>query len=107
FVHTPVGKGVRERRFPNYGDVSRVRALWEISRVCRAAGFRRTSPWNYTRAGVAPYSTVTRESYVGFVAGAISDVDGLVAFNPFSIDAYLAQSRNRPAVVLEATDAFR
>ena len=54
FTYTPIGRGVAKRRFPVYGDVSRVRALWAISRVCRRAGFRRTSPWNYTRPGVAP-----------------------------------------------------
>jgi coproporphyrinogen III oxidase-like Fe-S oxidoreductase len=107
FEHTPIGKGVARRRFPIYGDVSRVRALWAISKTCRAAGFRRTSPWNYTRVGTAPYSTVTRESYVGFGAGASSKVDGIFVFNTFSIDAYVAQAHNRPAIVLDANERLR
>jgi oxygen-independent coproporphyrinogen-3 oxidase len=107
FVHTPFGRGVARRRLPVYGDVSRVRALWAISRVCRTAGFRRTSPWNYTRPGTRPYSTVTRESYVGFGAGASSKVDGVFSFNTFSVDAYVAQPKNRPAVVMEAGERFR
>jgi oxygen-independent coproporphyrinogen-3 oxidase len=107
FVYTPLGEGVAQRRFPIYSDVSRIRSLWAISRVCRAAGFRRTSPWNYTRAGITPYSTVTRESYVGFGAGASSKVDGVFWFNTFSIDAYVAQERNRPAIVLKTDGRFR
>jgi oxygen-independent coproporphyrinogen-3 oxidase len=107
FVHTALGRRVEERRVSVYGDVSRLRALASIARVCRAAGFRRTSPWNYTRPGIAPYSTVTRESYVGFGAGASSKVDGVFWFNTFSIDAYAAQARNRPAIVLNTSARFR
>jgi oxygen-independent coproporphyrinogen-3 oxidase len=107
FVYTPTGRRTAQRRLPVYGDLSRLRALWAISRVCRAAGMRRTSPWNFTRPGIAPYSTVTRDNYVGFGAGASSKVDGLFWFNTFSIDAYIAQSQNRPAIVLDATERFR
>lgn len=107
FIHTPLGRRVQQRKAPIYGDWSRVRALWAISHVCREAGFRRTSPWNYTRPGITPYSTVTRESYVGFGAGASSKVDGVFWFNTFDINAYVRQARNRPAIVLETNDRFR
>src|SRR5205823_4170025 len=107
FVHTALGRLVREGRTPIYGDVSRLRAQAAIARVCRNAGFRRTSPWNYTRPGITPYSTVTREDYVGFGAGAGSKVDGVFWFNTFSIDAYVAQERNRPAIILETNERFR
>ncbi len=107
FEHTPIGRKVAGRRFPVYGDVSRILALHAISRVCRAAGFRRTSPWNYTRPGIAPYSTVTRESYLGFGAGASSKIDGVFTFNTFSVDHYIRQERNRPAIVLDAGDRLR
>ena len=107
FIHTALGRRVHRQTAPIYGDWSRLRALWAISRVCRTAGLRRTSPWNYTRPGIAPYSTVTRESYIGFGAGAGSKVDGVFWFNTFSIDAYMAQTENRPAVVLQTGGRFR
>src|SRR5262249_43008317 len=107
FVHTTLGKRVEQRRVPVYGDASRVRALWSIAKTCKDAGFVRTSPWNYTRPGIAPYSTVTRESYVGFGAGASSKVDGVFWFNTFALDAYLGQTRNRPALVMETSERFR
>jgi oxygen-independent coproporphyrinogen-3 oxidase len=107
FVHTTLGKRVEQRRVPVYGDASRVRALWSIAKTCKDAGFVRTSPWNYTRPGITPYSTVTRESYVGFGAGASSKVDGVFWFNTFALDAYLGQTRNRPALVMETSERFR
>jgi len=107
FVHTQVGRRVQERRMPIYGDLSRLRALWSISRACRRAGFKRTSPWNYTRPGISPYSTVTRESYIGFGAGASSKVDGVFSFNTFSLDAYLSCGGRQTALVLETDERFR
>jgi len=107
FGHTALGTRSRQGRLSIYGDRSRLRAQHAIAKLCRAAGYRRTSPWNYTRPGIAPYSTVTREDYVGFGAGAASKVDGVFWFNTFSLDAYTAQERNRPAIVMETTERFR
>jgi oxygen-independent coproporphyrinogen-3 oxidase len=107
FEHTALGRRVRERRVPLYGDLARLRAQRAIARACLAHGFRRTSPWNYTRPGITPYSTVTREDYVGFGAGAGCKVDGVFWFNTFSIEAYVNQERNRPAIVLETGARFR
>lgn len=107
FGYTALGMRTREGRISIYGDRSRLRAQHAIAKLCRAAGYRRTSPWNYTRPGIAPYSTVTREDYVGFGAGAASKVDGVFWFNTFSLDAYTAQDRNRSAIVMETSERFR
>jgi oxygen-independent coproporphyrinogen-3 oxidase len=107
FGYTNLGLRTRQGRLSIYGDRSRLQAQRAVARLCRAAGYRRTSPWNYTRPGVTPYSTVTREDYVGFGAGAASKVDGVFWFNTFSVDEYTAQERNRPALVLETTERFR
>jgi oxygen-independent coproporphyrinogen III oxidase len=107
FVHTTLGRQVEQRRASIYGDLSRLRALAAISRVCREAGFVRTSPWNFTRPGVTAYSTVTRESYIGFGAGASSKVDGVSWFNTFSLAAYVGQERNRPALVMATSERVR
>lgn len=107
FGYTRLGRRTREGRLSIYGDRSRLRAQRAVARLCRAAGYRRTSPWNYTRPGIAPYSTVTREDYVGFGAGAASKVGGVFWFNTFSVEEYAAQERNRPAIVMETTERFR
>lgn len=107
FVHTALGEQTEHRRLPVYGDVARLQSLREIARVCLGAGFLRTSPWNFTRPGVSPYSTVTQEDYVGFGAGAGSKVGGVFWFNTFSVPEYTAQMHNRPALVLEASPRVR
>ena len=107
FVHTSMGQRVARGRFPIYGDRARMLAQKALSRACRDGGFERTSVWSFTRPGIAPYSTVTHESYVGFGAGAGSKVDGLFSFNTFSIDAYTNLSTHRPALVLRESERLR
>jgi len=107
FVHTPLGKKVRHGDFSAYGDRARLRAQDLLNRTCLNAGLKRTSPWNFTRPGLAPYSTVTQEDYVGFGAGAGSKVGGIFWFNPFSVEAYTGQDTPRPALVMETTERFR
>lgn len=107
FVHTPLGRRVRHGDFAVYGDRARLHAQHHFSEVCLEAGLQRTSPWNFTRAGVAPYSTVTQEDYVGFGAGAGSKVDGVFWFNTFSIEAYTQMETPRPALVMQTNEKFR
>jgi oxygen-independent coproporphyrinogen-3 oxidase len=107
FVHTPMGRRVRHGDFAAYGDRARLKAQRHLHNVCREAGYKQTSPWNFTRPGISPYSTVTREDYVGFGAGAGSKVRGRFRFNTFSVPAYSAASEPRPALVMDAGDRFR
>ncbi|MBC8138429.1 MAG: radical SAM protein [Fibrella sp.] len=107
FVHTPFGKKVRHGDFATYGDRARLRAQDLLNRTCLAAGLERSSPWNFTRPGIAPYSTVTQEDYIGFGAGAGSKVGGVFWFNTFSVDAYTEQPAPRPALVMETSERFR
>lgn len=107
FVHTALGKRVRHGDFAVYGDRARLRAQHLFSQVCLAAGMERSSPWNFTRPGIAPYSTVTQEDYVGFGAGAGSKVNGVFWFNTFSVEAYTALTTPRPALVMQTDLKFR
>lgn len=106
FVHTPIGKRVAHGDFQVYGDRPRLRAQKRFNDTCLAAGLVRTSPWNFSKPGVAPYSTVTHEDYVGFGAGAGSKVGGVFWFNTFSVSEYAAQPHPRPALVLETARRF-
>ncbi|HEY3267715.1 MAG TPA: radical SAM protein [Armatimonadota bacterium] len=107
FVHTPLGDRVRQGEFPVYGERARLKAQRRVARVCRASGIEQTSPWNFTRPGVAPYSTVTQEDYVGFGAGAGSKVDGAFWFNTFSVDEYSRAPGHGPALVMDVDERFR
>lgn len=107
FAHTPLGRQVSEGTLPVYGDTMRLKAQKLLSRACRDGGLARSSVWSFTRPGVAPYSTVTQEDYVGFGAGAGSKVDGAFWFNTFSVEEYINSAVQRPALVLQASDRFR
>ncbi len=103
FVHTRMGS--RERELVD--DRQRSRTQQAIAQACLGAGLERTSVWSYTRPGLIPYSTVTRENYRGFGAGAGSKVGGVFWFNTFSTAAYSEQGEFRPALVMKTTSRFR
>lgn len=107
FVHTPIGKRVAHGDFEIYSDRARLRAQHRFHQECLASGMERTSPWNFTRKGVAPYSTVTQEEYIGFGAGAGSKVAGVFWFNTFSIEEYVKAAPLRPALVMQTDEKFR
>lgn len=107
FEHTRLGRLVKEGKFREYGDRQRARTQREIARFCLAKGFERTSVWSFTRARSAVYTTVTRESYVGFGAGAGSKVDGEFWFNTFSVPEYSNLTQPRPAIRLKTSEKFR
>lgn len=107
FEHTRLGKLVREGKFREYGDRNRARTQRAIARICQEHGFERSSVWSFTKARAAAYTTVTRESYVGFGAGAGSKVDGEFWFNTFSVPEYNKLTHPRPAIRLKASGKFR
>jgi len=107
FVHTPHGLRSANGRLEIVDDRARARAWRLVSGACRRGGLERTSVWSHTRPGVAPYSTVTREEYVGFGAGAGSKVDGTFWFNTFDVAAYTASEPPRPALVMRTDARFR
>lgn len=107
FEHTHLGKLVAEGKFREYGDRQRAQTQRAIARACLAQGFARTSVWSFTKARSSAYTTVTRESYIGFGAGAGSKVDGEFWFNTFSVAEYNKLTRPRPAIRLQTSDQFR
>lgn len=102
FGHTALGR--RRSKLPRglSAHHTPLSSLRQVARACRIQGMLRTSVWSFTRPGVAPYSTVTQDSYVGLGAGAGSKVGGLFWFNTFSVAEYSALTVPRPALVMEA-----
>lgn len=107
FEHTRLGTLVRDGKFAEVSDRSRARTQKAIAKVCLAHGFTRTSVWSFTRAKASAYTTVTRESYRGFGAGAGSKVDGEFWFNTFSVPEYNKLTWPRPAIRLNTSEKFR
>lgn len=100
FAHTPAGVPDLEDRYARAAEGARLATHRAISARCRAAGLARTSVWSFTRPGVPPYTTVTRPDYRGFGAGAGSRGAGRLAFNTFSVPAYVEAPVAGPAFVL-------
>ncbi len=101
FDHTPAGRARHAGLFAKADDFSRLKMQRSVSRMTRAAGFRRTSVWSYTREDISAYTTVTRPDYVGFGAGAGSKAEGLAAFNTFSVSAYINATPYSTALIYQ------
>jgi oxygen-independent coproporphyrinogen-3 oxidase len=107
FEHTQLGRRLRERKYPRVGERARYRAQRSVSRACRKFGFRRTSVWSFTRPGIAPYTTVTRDDYLGFGVGAGSKIDGTFWFNTFSLAEYCDEDPFVPALMMKVSPRMR
>ncbi len=107
FEHTYLGKLIRAGKAREYDERQRARTQKAIAKVCLAHDFTRTSVWSFTRDHASTYTTVTRESYRGFGAGAGSKVGGEFWFNTFSVPEYNKLTRPRPAIRLQTTERFR
>ncbi|MBN2015346.1 hypothetical protein JW766_00765 [Candidatus Dojkabacteria bacterium] len=52
-------------------------------------GFNRVSVWGFKKGAVPRYSSVTRDFYVGFGAGAASNFPNMFYFNTFNVSEYI------------------
>lgn len=107
FGHTAAGGAGHEDQYAREDDGLRLAMQRDVSRICRAAGFERTSVWSFTRAGHTPYTTVTRPAYRGFGAGAGSKEIGAMWFNTFSVPAYVRDMARGPALVWHMDERLR
>lgn len=107
FEHTYLGNLIREGKLKEYKDRKRLEAQRSIAEICISKGFKRTSVWSFTKRNASAYTTVTRESYVGFGPGAGSKVNGEFWFNTFSVGEYNKLEKPKPAIILQTSDKFR
>ena len=71
------------------------RALLEaVLEVSGQLGFERTSVWTFARKGTGRYSSVTRDSYLGFGPGAASLLGSSFSVNVFSVTEYAKALEN-------------
>ena len=65
------------------------RLLSALLEAADQAGFERTSIWTFARKGTARYSSVTRDSYIGFGPSAASLLESSFSVNVFSVTEYV------------------
>jgi menaquinone C8-methyltransferase len=68
--------------------------LKAISNYCNDKRITRTSVWTFALEGTEKYSSVTRESFIGFGASAATLLINEFRLNTFSVDAYIDRLKN-------------
>lgn len=107
FRHTGLGKSTKNRPEGLRAIKERVGIQKVVSRLCLEHKYKRTSVWSFTRSGVIPYTTVTRDSYRGFGVGAGSKLKGVFWFNSFSLNSYMQEEQIVPALVMRTSERFQ
>jgi oxygen-independent coproporphyrinogen-3 oxidase len=67
--------------------------LAEITAYCAERGYQRTSVWTFSRPGTEKYSSITRDSFLGFGVSATTLLKGQFKINTFSIEGYIGRIR--------------
>lgn len=107
FSHSEAGKALslKGARLPHF--FKRKRLYHAIDEFFNEHELEKVSVWGYRRKGKAIYSSVTRNNYVGFGAGAGTNVRGVFYFNTFSVKEYidrLVERRFPIAVEMKKSD---
>lgn len=89
FPYTMAGKYLKLKRLKMPNIFIRRRMYREIHDFCLSNGFKRVSVWGFKRGAIPRYSSVTRDNYIGFGAGAGSHIPGIFYLNTFSVKEYI------------------
>jgi oxygen-independent coproporphyrinogen-3 oxidase len=65
-----------------------------INEYCKSSGKNRTSVWTFAKKDTEKYSSVTRDSFLGFGVSATTLLRKEFKINTFSIDAYIDKINN-------------
>lgn len=101
FPYSSIGQFTKLRRLRMPPLDVRRKMYYFIHDFLAANGYARSSVWSFTRAGKAPYSSVTREYYVGFGPSAGSYTGDGFFFNTFSVVDYMKTVLLREPVALK------
>jgi len=71
------------------------RMLKQLASSCRNMGLERTSVWTFAKGGTEKYSSVTRDTFLGFGVSATSLLKDIFKINTFSIDGYISRVNER------------
>lgn len=63
--------------------------LFQLVNLANEIGLERTSVWTFAEPNTEKYSSITREYFIGFGAGAASLLDDKFKLNTFSVDEYI------------------
>lgn len=102
FPYSSVGRYRKLKKIvmPNF---HRRRKMYRfIHEFCIQNGFERVSVWGFKKGKAPRFSSVTRDFYIGFGAGAGTYVPGTFYLNTFSVKEYIKSlKKNKSPVTLE------
>ena len=103
FPYTSIGKfkKLRGLKLPNV--FKRRKMYYFIHQYLEKKGFKRTSVWSFNKGKMTPYSSVTRDFYLGLGPGAGSYTKEGFYFNTFSVREYvrMIEEENRLPLALK------
>lgn len=82
-----------DNRYKPLQEHDKKRMLSEITAFCTERGYHRTSVWTFARPGTGKYSSITRDSFLGFGVSATTLLRDLFKINTFSIQGYIERIR--------------
>jgi oxygen-independent coproporphyrinogen III oxidase len=89
FPYSSVGKFLKLKRVRMPGLLHRRKAYRLIHNFMLDNNYERVSVWGFKKGGSAPFSSVTRTSYIGLGAGGASSLPASFYFNTFSVAEYM------------------
>ncbi|MDQ7794726.1 MAG: radical SAM protein [bacterium] len=72
----------------HYSLLRQWHTLNALADTAAARAYERTSVWTWTHPGKVPYTSITRQRYIGLGVGAASCLDGCFRVNTFDLAAY-------------------
>ncbi len=104
FPYSTVGKylNLKSVKMPNI--ITRKSMYYAIHDFCINNGFKRVSVWGFNRGEFPRYSSVTRDNYIGFGAGAGSHISKTFYLNTFSVKEYIKTCFNEKLPVVLKMD---
>ncbi len=82
-----------DNRYKPLPEKDKKRLLSEITDYCSEKGYQRTSVWTFAKPGTEKYSSITRDSFLGFGVSATTLLKKQFKINTFSIDGYIGRIR--------------
>ena len=85
----------------------RRRMYYAVCRFFHEQGYRQSSVWSFSRGPSSPYSSVSRDYYVGLGPSAATYTGGAFYFNTFSVHEYIEAARKRLPIALKMRVSHR
>ncbi len=94
FPYAPIAEFNKRSRVKLPDFFMRRKLYYFLCEYMKKRGYTRTSVWSFTKGGIAPFSSVTRDRFVGLGPGAATYTGSEYLFNVFSVDEYVKKIRN-------------